>query len=73
MAHRDFKTLFGQWNILFPTDPIDTLSLKSKFITTVMLFDISSRCRGVAAACISAMLEKSKMFLAQADDEQYVL
>jgi hypothetical protein len=69
-AHRDFKSMFGQWSKLFPTDSNDTLSQKSRYITTAMIYDTSSRCRGVAASCIGAMLERSKMFLAQADDEQ---
>jgi hypothetical protein len=69
-AHRDFKSMFGQWSTLFPIDPIDTTSPKSRFLTTVMLFDTSARCRSVASSCIAAMLDKSKMFLAQADDEQ---
>jgi hypothetical protein len=68
-AHRDFKSMFSQWFTLYPIDAVDTLSPKSRYLTSVLLFDPSARCRSVAANCIASMLDKSKLFLAQADDE----
>ncbi|KAL0482646.1 hypothetical protein AKO1_014349 [Acrasis kona] len=66
MAHRDFKSLFAQWANLFPSQ--DALSQKLPHLTSCLLFDTSARCRSVAATTISATLERSKVFLVQADD-----
>jgi len=69
MAKGDFRSMFGEWKQLIPNH--GCLAPKPKYLptlSTVILYDTSSKCRSVAAQTLISMLDNSSKFLAQADD-----
>lgn len=69
LAKKDFKSLFAQWKILFSDNDSTNQNPKSKqTLSTVLLFDPSSKVRLAAAQALASMLENSELYLAQASE-----
>ncbi|KAL9648702.1 hypothetical protein ABK040_003640 [Willaertia magna] len=69
MAKKDFKSLFGEWKlILADNDSLNPIPKYKQSISTVLLYDSSSRVRLAAVQTLGTMLENSSLYLAQASD-----
>lgn len=67
----DMKSMFSQWRHFIPDHgALDPHPRYNPSLSTILLFDTSTRCRSSAAQTINSLLENSKPFLAQADDKK---
>lgn len=73
LSKTNFKAVFGEWKQLMP-EHAASMAQVAKFepkLSTVLLHDPNGRCRTAAAQTFSALVENSKIYLAQADDKKY--